>query len=151
MQSEERIQEIKNEIDRIESNLRGLRIELLDTERDLDEVQTAVDNFEIDEDNYEEQYCEMLNEDGDIMIGSLRFTPSDVLNEMDPTAYSIGLSDYVDSLDIDDDPEYEKLKEDLESLEENKERTEEMIEELEEELEGLEEELNDLQNETEDN
>jgi prefoldin subunit 5 len=151
MQSEERIQEIKNEIDRIESSLRGLRIELLDTERDLDEVQTAVDNFEIDEDNYEEQYCEMLNEDGDIMIGSLRFTPSDVLNEMDPTAYSIGLSDYVDSLDIDDDPEYEKLKEDLESLEENKERTEEMIEELEEELEGLEEELNDLQNETEDN
>jgi prefoldin subunit 5 len=151
MQSEERIQEIKNEIDRIESNLRGLRIELLDTERDLDEAQTAVDNFEIDEDNYEEQYCEMLNEDGDIMIGSLRFTPSDVLNEMDPTAYSIGLSDYVDSLDIDDDPEYEKLKEDLESLEENKERTEEMIEELEEELEGLEEELNDLQNETEDN
>jgi prefoldin subunit 5 len=115
------------------------------------EAQTAVDNFEIDEDNYEEQYCEMLNEDGDIMIGSLRFTPSDVLNEMDPTAYSIGLSDYVDSLDIDDDPEYEKLKEDLESLEENKERTEEMIEELEEELEGLEEELNDLQNETEDN
>ena len=151
MQSEERIQEIKNEIDRIESSLRGLRIELLDTERDLDEAQTAVDNFEIDEDNYEEQYCEMLNEDGDIMIGSLRFTPSDVLNEMDPTAYSIGLSDYVDSLDIDDDPEYEKLKEDLESLEENKERTEEMIEELEEELEGLEEELNDLQNETEDN
>lgn len=151
MQSEERIQEIKNEIDRIESSLRGLRIELLDTERDLDEVQTAVDNFEIDEDNYEEQYCEMLNEDGDIMIGSLRFTPSDVLNEMDPTAYSIGLSDYVDSLDIDDDPEYEKLKEDLEELEENKERTEEMIKELEEELEGLEEELNDLQNETEDN
>jgi prefoldin subunit 5 len=151
MQTEERTQEIKNEIDRIESSLRGLRIELLDTERDLDEVQTEVDNFEIDEDNYEEQYCEMLNEDGDIMIGSLRFTPSDVLNEMDPTAYSIGLSDYVDSLDIDDDPEYEKLKEDLESLEENKERTEEMIEELEEELEGLEEELNDLQNETEDN
>lgn len=151
MQNEERTQEIKNEIDRIESDLRGLRIELKDTERDLDEAQTAVDNFEMDEDHYEDQYCEMLNEDGDIMIGSLRFTPSDVLNEMDPTAYSIGLSDYVDSLDIDDDPEYKKLKEDLESLEENKERTEEMIEELEEELEGLEEELNDLQNETEDN
>ena len=151
MQTEERTQEIKNEIDRIESNLRGLRLELKDTERDLDEVQTAVDNFEIDEYNYEEQYCEMLNEDGDIMIGSLRFTPSDVLNEMDPTAYRIGLSDYVDSLDIDDDPEYKKLKEDLESLEENKEGTEEMIEELEEELEKLEEELNDLQNETEDN
>ena len=34
MQSEERIQEIKNEIDRIESSLRVLRIELKDTERD---------------------------------------------------------------------------------------------------------------------
>ena len=151
MQNEERTQEIKNEIDRIESDLRGLRIELKDTERDLDEAQTAVDNFEMDEDHYEDQYCEMLNEDGDIIIGSLRFSPSDVLKEMDPTAYRIGLSDYVDGLDVDDDPEYEKLKENLEELEGDKERTEEMIEELEEELERLEEELDDLQNETENN
>ena len=151
MQKEERTQEINNEIDRIESDLRGLRVELKDTERDLDKAQTEVDNFEMDEDHYEDQYCEMLNEDGDIIIGSLRFSPSDVLKEMDPTAYRLGLLDYVDGLDIDDDPEYERLKENLEELEEDKERTEEMIEELEEELERLEEELEDLQNETEDN
>lgn len=151
MQKEERTQEITNEIDRIESDLRDLRVELKDTERDLDKAQTEVDNFEMDEDHYEDQYCEMLNEDGYIIIGSLRFSPSDVLKEMDPTAYRLGLLDYVDGLDIDDDPEYERLKENLEELEEDKERTEEMIEELEEELERLEEELDDLQNETEDN
>lgn len=151
MQKEERTQEIKNEIDRIESDLKGLRVELKDTERDLDEAQTAVDTFEMDEDHYEDHYCEMLNEDGYIIIGSLRFSPSDVLKEMDPTAYRLGLLDYVDGLDIDDDPDYEILKENLQELEEDKERTEELIEELEEELEKLEEELEDLQNETEDN
>lgn len=41
----------------------------------------------------EEQYDEMLDEQGDIHIGSLTYSPSQVLKEVDPIAYRCGFSD----------------------------------------------------------
>ena len=53
-----------------------------------------------------EQYDEMLDEVyGEIKIGTLTFSPSRVLRELDPTAYRIGLSEYEDSLLEDEDYE----------------------------------------------
>ena len=47
-----------------------------------------------------EAYNEMLDETNpEIVIGSLRYSPSYVLREVDPIAYNEGLSDYQDFLE----------------------------------------------------
>ena len=52
----------------------------------------------LSDDDLKEQYDEMLDEVyGEIKIGTLTFSPSRVLRELDPTAYRIGLSEYEDS------------------------------------------------------
>jgi len=54
---------------------------------------------EMSDDDLKEQYDEMLDEIyPEIKIGTLTFSPSRVLRELDPTAYRIGLSEYEDSL-----------------------------------------------------
>ena len=45
-----------------------------------------------------EMYDECLDEEGPIRIGSLSYDPSDVLKNVDPTAYECGFTDYIDSL-----------------------------------------------------
>jgi len=42
----------------------------------------------------ENMYCEALDEQGDIHIGSLVYSPSDVLRATDPIAYRVGLADF---------------------------------------------------------
>ena len=44
-----------------------------------------------------ENYNDFLDEvNPEIVIGSLRYSPSQVLREVDPIAYNIGLSEYQD-------------------------------------------------------
>lgn len=53
----------------------------------------------LSDDDLREQYEEMLDEIyPEIKIGTLTFSPSRVLRELDETAYRIGLSEYEDSL-----------------------------------------------------
>jgi len=149
MNKQERIALLEKDINQIQLDLKRQEENLRDVQHDVDMAQIKVDNFEIDPYNYEDQFCEMLDEQGDIEIGTLSFSPSDVLREMDPIAYRTGLLDYVDGFDIEDDEEYSELKGNLEELESDKESTEELIEELQEELERLQEELEELENELE--
>jgi len=93
--------------------------------------QKELDNFEIDPDEYEDEYCEALDAEGDVYVGGLTFSPSQIIRELDPTAYRCGLIDFVDGMDIEEVPEYKELQEELEELEAE-------LEELEAELEDLE-------------
>ena len=45
-----------------------------------------------------EMYEEMLNSEGDIVIGNLRYPPSQVLMSVDPIAYKVGMDDYADAM-----------------------------------------------------
>ena len=96
------------------------------------EINSSIENFELDNEKYEEQYRELLNEEV-VVISGISFDPAQILEELDPTAYNEGLSDYTDSLSLTDDDEYNELVNELEELETK-------LEELEEELEELEEE-----------
>ncbi len=95
--------------------------------KQIAELEDKIDNFEIDEDKHDDKYDEWLDEIyGEIMIGNISFLPSRILKELDPIAYRCGFSDYIDSLDIEDDEEYQELqteleeaKEELAELEEN--------------------------------
>ena len=50
----------------------------------------------------EEMYREILDEHGVVKIGTLTFYPSDILKEMDPIAYDMGLSEFEDYLEEED-------------------------------------------------
>jgi hypothetical protein len=56
--------------------------------------------YEYDLDNYEDEieYENYLNEEGDIFIAGLNFSPSEVLKKCDSIAYNEGFSNWVDSL-----------------------------------------------------
>ena len=55
-----------------------------------------------DEDELRERYDDMLDESGMVTIGSLEYSPSEVLKSVDPTAYRVGMSDYQDALGWDE-------------------------------------------------
>lgn len=92
-----------------------------------------IDNFELDNDDYEESYKESLDSEGPVNVAGMQFDASRIIEELDPTAYRCGLVDYVDGLEKDDDPKYKELEEELETLEDE-------LADLEVELEDLEEE-----------
>jgi len=46
----------------------------------------------------EDMFDEMLDDEGEIRIGSLTYSPSWVLKQVDPTAYRIGVGELEDSL-----------------------------------------------------
>ena len=50
------------------------------------------------EDELEESFDDALDQQGDIKIGSLTFSPSRVLHQCDPIAYRIGLDEYADMI-----------------------------------------------------
>ena len=94
-------------------------------------LQSQIDGFELDPDDYTEQYDDMLDECHGDFLG---MNASYILKEMDPTAYRCGLLDYLDDLDQDE----EKMKND-----DYTEWTEE-LEEIESKIEELEDELTDM-------
>jgi len=55
-----------------------------------DQVNEFVNNWSIDEDEYEELLTELY---GDVQIGSLSYSTGRVLREVDPIAFSCGISE----------------------------------------------------------
>ena len=94
--------------------------------------QNEIYSFEIDPDDFIDQYEECLNSEGEVKVAGLTFYPADIIKELDPTAYRCGLNDYVDGIDKSEVKEYQRLEEELE--------------ELESELTDLENELEEAEN-----
>jgi hypothetical protein len=105
--------------------------EIDDKRKELEEKEKDLKNFELDPDDYESQYVDALNEEGPVRIGSLEYDPAYVLENVDPTAYRCGLNDYVDSLELSDDPSYKNIEEEIETLQEEIEMLEAELEEIE--------------------
>ena len=57
----------------------------------------------------EEMVDEMLDAEGDVVIGNLAFSRSAIVREMDPIAYNMMCSEFADSMIVD-------LQDELESL-----------------------------------
>lgn len=57
-----------------------------------------------------DEYDEALDSEGDIQVAGLTFSPSQIVKEMDPTAYRCGMNDY-------NDEEQNTLTEEIEQLE----------------------------------
>lgn len=102
----------------------------------IEQKEEEIKNFELDPDKYEGQYIEMLDSEGTITAGGIKFNPSRVLKELDPIAFSCGLNDWIDGLNKEDDETYKELVEELETLDSELEELEEQLEELEEDTDN---------------
>ena len=82
----------------------------------IEELNILMDGFDKSEYEYdfEGQYQEMLDDSHDSVFNIL---PSRILEELDPIAYNIGLSEYVDNLELSEFHAYNEMTEELEGLE----------------------------------
>lgn len=128
---------LQSQIEDIEFKLYALRLQVYNLEKQQDQI-------ELDPDNYEDQFDDMLDESiPEIKIGCFRYSPSHVLKNVDPVAYRCGLIDFVDSLDVEDSDEYKALQEEIDD-------TQNEIDQLQSDIEDLESEIEDLGNQIED-
>lgn len=93
----------------------------------IEQINNKIENFEIDPDDYEDDYDIFLDEGGAVMVGGYEFLPSRILRELDPIAYRCGLNDYVDNIDVSDDANYCDLCDELADLEAELEEVEEAL------------------------
>lgn len=71
---------------------------------------------------------DLLDEQGEVTIGNLTFSPSDILRKCDPTAYRITVNEYIDNMiaDLEYDLERLDIDTDADEIEDIKERIEEL-------------------------
>ena len=105
--------------------------ELDEKQDELQDLEQERDNFKIDESDKENEYDEILDMGGAVDIGDVSLYPSDILKECDYTAYRCGLLDYVDTLDVEEEKEYQNIEEQIDDLQYEIEILEEQIGELE--------------------
>jgi len=88
-------------------------------------VEYAINNYQIATEDYVEEYESYLdNVYEGVKIGKVRYHPSYILRNLDNVEFSLGLEEYVSSIEVKDDPSYQDLilllatlKDDLEMLE----------------------------------
>lgn len=117
----------------LESKMEELQKLIAEKQTELQELEKEICDFELNPDNYEDQYCEMLDGCYPQLFNML---PSYILRECDPTAYRCGLNDYVDSIDLSDDSDYCELTEKQSDLESEISDLESELKELNENQEG---------------
>lgn len=83
---------------------------------EIEKLQNQITWFEPNEEDFIESYEELLDCDGPISIGTLKYYPSEILKKCDPIAYRCGLLDYIDSIDLEEISEYQELQTKLEEL-----------------------------------
>lgn len=127
---------IKQEREKQEALKRILQNQLNELEERANDLRDSMHVYEVDPDEHVQDYEDMLHDvHGLVEIGSLTYDPARVLREVDPVAYRCGLSDYIDSIDKEEQPDYIEMKEELEDIEADIETVREQIEDIEQELE----------------
>lgn len=116
-------------------NMAKQRVILADLAKQVEEKQAEINGFEYV--STESDYDDYLDQEGDVTVAGLTFSPSQIIKELDPTAYRCGKIDYDDGMDLDDVEEYKDLCEELEGLEGEHEDAESALSEMVEEAEAL--------------
>ena len=129
---------MKNSIELLKASIEMKEQEIRKMQALIANKEKQQSQIELDPDDYEDEFDESLDESiPEIEIGSLTYSPSHVLKNVDPVAYRCSLNDFLDSLDVEDSDEYKALQEEIDQLQSD-------IEELENEIEDLENQIADL-------
>lgn len=118
----------------IEVKLEEYKDEKEKVKDEMEKKQEEIDNFELDHWDYEDSYTELLDEEGEVEVAGMSFRRSDILYNLDPTAYRCGLIDYTDTFEKEEDAKYQQLVEEHEILSDEYEDLEEACKDLENEL-----------------
>ena len=114
-----------------EQEIRKMQSQIADKEKQQS-------NIELDPDDCEDQFDDMLDESGTVEAGGYSFYPSRILGGLDPVAYLCSLNDYADSVfDASETDEYKALQTEIDQLQSD-------IEDLENEIEDLKNQIADL-------
>lgn len=98
----------------------------LELEDKIGILEDKISIFEIDTQDYVEQYEYYLDDVcEEVTVAGIIFTPSYVLKNLDSVAFRCGLIDYVNSIELIDDPSYQELLTELETLKDALETLEE--------------------------
>ena len=98
----------------------------------ITELRVELQNFEINPDQHEDAYRDLIDElGGEVTVAGIKFCASRILEELDPIAFRCGLNDYVDTLDVTEDEDYKAIELEIESLEEELAEIEEELAEVE--------------------
>lgn len=128
-----------NTIEQVKTQIAEVEEQIVNKQVEIESKQNEINSFEYEcSDDEFSDYIDSIYPE--VNIGSLSFNPSEIMKELDPTAYRCGKSDYESEYDLDDCEEYTDLKGDLENLESD-------LEDLESELEDLQDELDELESE----
>lgn len=123
-------EQVQNAIDEVESKIANVSQQIKDKQHEIDSFE-----YSCTDDEFGDWIDSIYPE---VNIGSLTFSPSDVMKQLDPIAYRCAKSDYETDYDLDDVEEYNDLKDELESLEDQLSDLENDLDELNDELESLE-------------
>lgn len=119
-------------------SIEDIEKDIEDCKRELDKARLALDDFEPDDMEAEDAYDEMLDDCYEpFRIGSMEYSPSLVLREVDPIAYRCGLNDFTSEEPKDRWSDYpglvaekEELEGELSDLEDELEEAKEAHEEV---------------------
>lgn len=132
------IELLRAEVEMKEQEIRKMQALIADKEKQQEQI-------ELDPDDFADQFDEFMDEDfPEIEIGSLTYSPSYVLKNVDPVAYRCSLNDFVDSFDVEDSDEYKALQEEIDDIQEEIYHLRFDIEDLESEIEDMENQIADL-------
>ena len=82
--------------------------------KELEELKSELSTLENNEN--EEEYNATIDETSEVNICGMEFTPSRVLKELDPIAYSCGMNDYNDERISELQTEIEEKEAEIENL-----------------------------------
>lgn len=107
------IEELKEEIEGVEDLIA--------------EIETDIEVMEDINGPYGEQYDDILDEDGRVSVAGLSYYPSQILKEIDPTAYRTGYNDYIDGELSEKENELSDAKDELKDKENELKKLEEEL------------------------
>lgn len=128
---------MKNSIELLRATIEMKEHEIRKMQSQIADKEKQQSNIELDPDDFADQFDEMLDESGEVSVGYTSFYPSRILKELDPIGYRCGLTDFVDSLDVEDSDEYQSLQSEIDDIQDE-------IDQLESDIEDLENQIADL-------
>jgi prefoldin subunit 5 len=90
-------------------NTTTLKAQIQALEEGIVKVNNDIQNIGIYIEDFIESYDELLDSDGTVVVAGHELYISEMIKEHYPIIYNCGLNAYVDTLDADDNPEYEDL------------------------------------------
>ncbi len=82
----------------------------------LKQLKNELGNFEIEESDYINQYEESINDETVEILG-VPLDKSHIIKQIDPISYELGLTNFCDDIDKEEDPKFQALDEEIGDLE----------------------------------